>query len=402
MSVRNPIPFIFITVLIDCIGIGIIIPVIATIISEIGQVPVNKATTYSGIMMTGYALMQFAFSPLLGSLSDRFGRRPVLLLSLFGLGVNYLFLTFAHTLALFFLGRVIAGICGASFSTAFACIADVSPPEKRAQNFGLVGAAFGLGFIIGPVLGGLFSEFGSRAPFALAAVLSFINCIYGYFILPETLKPDNRRPFNIKDANPFRTFIQLRNNKNIQPLVISMFLLYMAAQVMPSIWAFYTKFLYQWSDIEIGYSMGFVGIMITIVQGGLIRFSQKKLGTSKSIYFGLFMYVLGLALFSFANKAWMMYAYTFIYSLGGIAPPTIQALISSQVSPKEQGNLQGMLTSLNSLTSILSPLIMTNLFYQFTKNTQGIYFPGVSFAAAAIFVIIGIWYARKGLIRHKN
>jgi len=402
MKARNPILFVFITVLIDCIGIGIIFPVAATIVTEVAHVEINQATTISGLMMTSYALMQFLFSPLLGGISDRFGRRPVLLLSLLGLGIDYVFLTFADTLTLLFIGRIIAGVCGASFTTAFAAIADVSEPEKRAQNFGLIGAAFGFGFIIGPVLGGIFSEYGSRAPFVAAAILSLLNFMYGYFILPETLKPENRRAFNIKRANPFGAFLQLKKSKHIRTLIIGMFMLYLAGQVMPAIWPFYTKFMYHWTDRQIGYSLGFVGVMVSIVQGGLIKFSQQKFGSEKAIYIGLLMYFAGLVLFAFANQAWMMYAFTFVYALGGIAPPSIQGIISGRVAANEQGELQGMITALNSVSTILSPLIMTNLFYQFTKPNGLIYFPGAAFAAAALLILVGAYFVIRGLKVNKT
>jgi DHA1 family tetracycline resistance protein-like MFS transporter len=397
MKARNPILFVFITVLIDCIGIGIIFPVAATIVTEVTHVSINEATTYSGLMMTCYALMQFLFSPLLGGISDRFGRRPVLLLSLLGLGIDYFFLTFADTLTLLFIGRIIAGVCGASFTTAFACIADVSEPEKRAQNFGLMGAAFGLGFIIGPVLGGIFSAYGSRAPFVAAAILSLLNWLYGYFILPETLKVENRRPFDIKRANPFGAFVQLKRSKHIRTLIFGMFMLYLAGQVMPAIWPFYTKFMFQWTDKEIGYSLGFVGVMVSIVQGGLIKFTQQKFGSEKAIYLGLTLYFIGLVLFALAKQAWMMYAFTFVYALGGIAPPAIQGIISGRVAANEQGELQGMTTALNSISTILSPLLMTNLFYQFTKPNALIYFPGAAFAAAALLIVGGAYFVVKGL-----
>lgn len=387
---KNPLVFIFITVLIDCIGIGIIFPVAASIVTEVSHVSVNEATTYSGWMMASYAIMQFFFSPVLGGLSDRFGRRPVLLLSLMGLGIDYLFLATASTLPLLFLGRIIAGICGASFQTSFAYIADVSPPEKRAQNFGMIGAAFGLGFIIGPFIGGMFSEFGTRAPFIAAAGLSLVNWLYGFFILPESLKPENRRAFDIKRANPFGAFVQLKKNKDIRMLIVVMFFLYLAGQIMPAIWPFYTKYLYSWTDREIGYSLTFVGVMIAIVQGGLIKWAQKKFGATGSVYVGIGFYMLGLGLFALASQSWMVYVFTLIYCLGGIAPPSLQGIISGRIPANEQGELQGMNTALMSLSAILSPLIMTNLFYIFTKENAPIHFPGSPFAAAAIIVFIGL------------
>ena len=390
MKAKNPLVFIFITVLIDCIGIGIIFPVAASIVTEVSHVSVNEATTYSGWMMASYAIMQFVFSPVLGGLSDKFGRRPVLLLSLMGLGIDYLFLATASTLPLLFLGRIIAGICGASFTTSFAYIADVSPPEKRAQNFGMIGAAFGFGFIIGPMIGGLASELGTRAPFVVAACLSLLNWLYGFFILPESLSAENRRAFSLKRANPFGAFVQLRKNKAIRMLVVGMFMLYLAGQVMPAIWPFYTKYSYNWTDREIGYSLAFVGVMVAIVQGGLIKWTQKAFGPVRSVYVGIAFYIAGLSLFAMANQPWMVYAFTLVYCLGGITPPSMQGIISSRVPANEQGELQGMMTALTSLSTILSPLIMTNLFYFFTKEGAPFHFPGAPFAAAAIIVFFGL------------
>jgi DHA1 family tetracycline resistance protein-like MFS transporter len=386
---KNPLVFVLITVFIDCIGIRIVFPVAASIVAEVSRVSVNEAVTYSGWMIASYAIMQFIFSPILGGLSDRFGRRPVLLLSLMGLGIDYLCLALANTLPLLFLGRIIAGICGASLTTSFAYIADISPPEKRARNFGMIGAAIGFGFIIGPFLGGVFSEFGTRVPFIAAACLSMINWLYGFFILPESLKKENRREFNLKRANPFGAFVQLKKNKNIRMLLIVMFFLFLAGQVMPAIWPFYTKYLYRWSDLKIGYSLAFVGIMVALVKGGLITWTQKKFGPIRSVYIGLVFNMVGLSLFAFANKSWMVYAFTLVYCLGGIAPPSLQGIISGRMPANEQGELQGMITSIMSLSNILSPLIMSHLFYFFTKENAPVHFPGASFAAGAIIIFLG-------------
>ncbi|MBS1636996.1 MAG: TCR/Tet family MFS transporter [Bacteroidetes bacterium] len=397
--VKNPLVFIFITVLIDCIGIRIIYPVAATIVAEVSHVSVNEAITYSGWIMACYAAMQFIFSPLLGSLSDRYGRRPVLLLSLFGLVINYIFLALANTLPLLFMGRIITGICGASLSTSYAYVADISVPEKRAQNFGIIGAAIGLGFIIGPFIGGMFSELGTRAPFIAAACLSFLNWLYGFFILPESLKPENRRAFDIRRANPFGAFMQLKNNRRIRTLMLVLFLIFMAGQVMPSIWPFYTKYLYHWSDLEIGYSLAFVGLMVALVKGGLIQWSQQKFGSVKSVYLGLLFHFTGLLLFAWADQAWMAYAFTLVYCLGGIAPPSLQGIISGRVPDNEQGELQGIITSLMSISNIVSPLIMSHLFAFFTSETSTVHFPGAAFALAALAVfaafMLCLWKLKK-------
>jgi MFS transporter, DHA1 family, tetracycline resistance protein len=262
--------------IIDCIGIRIIYPVAASLVAEVSGVSLTAAITYSGWMMASYAIMQFIFSPILGGLSDQFSRRPVLLISLMGLGINYFLLALANTLPLLFLGRIIAGICGSSLTTGFAYVADISLPEKRAQNFGIIGAAIGLGFIIGPFLGGVFSQFGTRVPFIAAACLCLVNWLYGFFILPESLPKESRRTFNFRRASPFGAFVQLKKNKAIRMLLLVLFFLFFAGQVMPSIWPFYTKYLYKWSDLEIGYSLAFVGIMVAIVKGGLLGWIQKK------------------------------------------------------------------------------------------------------------------------------
>lgn len=401
-KVKNPLIFIFITVLIDCIGIRIVFPVTASIIAEVSRVSLTEAVTYSGWLMASYAIMQFIFSPLLGSLSDQFGRRPILLLSLLGLGVDYLFLAFANTLPLLFLGRLIAGICGASLTTSFAYVADISAPEKRAQNFGLIGAAVGLGFIIGPFIGGVFSEFGTRVPFIIAACLSFINFLYGFFILPESLQKENRRAFKLSKANPISTFLEFKKNKSVRKLLIVLFLTYLATQVLPSIWPFYTKYLFNWSDLEIGYSLTFVGLMVAIVKGGLIKWTEVTFGSIRTIYIGLIFSMIGLYLFAFTNHSWMIYLFTLIYCIGGIATPSLQGMISSKIPDNEQGELQGVITSLLSLANILSPLLMTNLFYIFTNEKSNIHFPGAPFLIAGVIILIGFLIFKQEMNTKKH
>lgn len=394
-KIKNPLTFIFITVLIDCIGIRIAYPVAATIVSEVGHMSVNEAVKYSGWMMAMYAVMQLIFSPILGGLSDKYGRRPVLLLSLLGLGINYLFLANATSLTMLFAGRIIAGICGASFTTGFAYVADISAPEKRAQNFGLIGTAFGLGFIIGPLLGGVFSEFGTRVPFIAAAVLSLLNLLYGFFVLPESLLASNRRNFNLSRANPLGAFYQLRANGNIKLSLFALFFIFLAVQVMPAVWPFYTKYLFHWTDLEIGYSLAFVGLMVALVKSGLIKLAQKVVGPYGSVYYGLFFYFLGLSLFTFVNQAWMIYAIMPFYCLGGVASPSLQGIISSKVTASEQGELQGAITSIMSLSNILAPILMSNLFYLFTKESDIPKFPGAPFALSALFIAFSFYLCKK-------
>lgn len=385
--------FIFITILIDVIGLGIIIPVIPDLLRELTGKGLSEAASYSGWLNLTYGLMQFVFSPVLGGLSDRFGRRPVLLISLFGLGLDYVFLAFAPSIAWLFLGRIIAGISGASFTTATAYIADISPPEKRAQNFGLVGAAFGLGFIIGPAIGGFCGEFGTRIPFIVAASFSLLNFIYGYFVLPESLPVASRRKFDWKRANPVGSLAHLRRYPIISGLIVSLVLLYIASHAVQSNWSFYTMLKFSWDKKMVGISLSIVGVLIAIVQGGLIRKIIPFLGQKNSIYVGLILYTIGFILFSVATSGWMMLVFLIPYCLGGICGPALQGVMSSEVPANEQGELQGALTGLMSLTNMLGPLIMNNLFAYFTGPTAPVYFPGAPFILGAILVVIGIFFA---------
>ncbi|MBK7668142.1 MAG: TCR/Tet family MFS transporter [Sphingobacteriaceae bacterium] len=392
--------FIFITLLVDCTGIGIIIPVVPTLIQQLTGGSVSDAATYGGWLTFAYAIMQFVFSPILGGLSDRYGRRPVLLISLLGLGIDYLFLFFAPDLWWLFVGRLIAGVCGASFTTASAYIADISTNENRAQNFGMVGAAFGLGFIVGPLLGSVFSQFGVRVPFLAAAALSLLNWIYGYFVLPESLSKENRRAFDWKRANPLGSLLHLRRYPAILGLVLSIVLIYIAGHAAQSTWSYYTMEKFKWNEQWIGYSISFVGVSVALVQGGLIRFTQKLFGPKKSVFIGLCLYVVGFTLFAFASKGWMMFAFMVPYALAGIAGPSLQSLISGNIPANEQGELQGALTSLISVTSIVGPLLMTGLFSYFTAATSPVYFPGAPFMMGAVLTVFSVIIAYFSMRKH--
>lgn len=398
MQNRKPaIGFIFVTLLIDVIGFGIIIPVLPKLIVELTGGTLSDASVYGGWLLFAFAVMQFLFSPVFGGLSDRYGRRPVLLISLFGFGIDYFLLALAPNITWLFIGRIIAGITGASFTTASAYIADVSEPEKRAQNFGMIGAAFGLGFIIGPVLGGVLGQFGSRVPFYAAAGITLLNWLYGLFVLPESLSKENRRPFDWKRANPVGSLMQLKKYPVISGLVASLICIYISAHAVQSTWAYFTMEQFNWSEDTVGYSLGLVGVLIGLVQGVLIRYTTPALGEKNSVYAGFGLYALALLLFAFANQSWMMFAILVPYCLGGICGPALQSIISNQVAANEQGELQGGLTSLMSVTSIVGPPLMTNLFAIFTAKSAPVYFPGAPFLAGAILILIGIFLAARSL-----
>nr|MBK9652927.1 TCR/Tet family MFS transporter [Bacteroidota bacterium] len=387
--------FIFITLLIDVIGLGIIIPVMPSLIEELIHGSLSDAAKYSGWLMLSYSVMQFFFAPIIGGLSDKYGRRPVLLASLLAFGLDYLLLAFAPTIGWLFLGRIIAGITGASFSTAQAYIADISTDNNRAQNFGMVGAAFGLGFIIGPMLGGLLGEFGSRVPFLVSAGVALLNFVYGYFILPESLSKENRRPFNWKRANPIGTFNQIKVYPIVMYMMGVMFFIYLAGHSLQSTWTFIMMEKFKWTKATVGYSLGIVGLAVALVQGLLIRFINPKLGDERSIYIGFTIGGAGMLLWAFATQTWMIFAITFVYCLSGIAMPALQSIMSKNVASNAQGELQGALASTVSVTSIIGPLMMTYIFSYFSSSKAAIYFPTMPFVIAAAFFaisILGVFY----------
>jgi DHA1 family tetracycline resistance protein-like MFS transporter len=393
--------FIFITLLIDVIGIGIIIPVLPKLIVEVGGGNISDAALIGGLLIAAFSVMQFIFSPFLGNLSDHYGRRPILLISLFGFGLDYILMAYAPTLGWLFVGRIIAGIMGASFTTASAYIADVSPPEKRAQNFGLIGAAFGLGFIIGPFLGGWLGQFGTRVPFIGAAILTLLNWLFGFFVLPESLPVDKRRKFEIAKINPFNAFSSIAKFPVILGLVASLIVIYIASHATQSTWSFFTIERFQWEEKEVGYSLAVVGILVSIVQGLLIRIINPRLGAERSVYVGILLYALGFFLFSFATAGWMMFVFLIPYCLGGISGPALQGIMSSQVPDNQQGELQGALTSLISLTSIVGPLVMTAIFAYFTKEDSVFYFPGAAFFLGGVLTLLSGYLAHRTLKKHR-
>ncbi|MCL4640832.1 MULTISPECIES: TCR/Tet family MFS transporter [Olivibacter] len=394
---RAAFAFIFITVLIDITGIGLIYPVLPKLISNLIHADISIAAEYGGWLTFAYAMMQFICAPIMGNLSDRYGRRPILLLSLFGFGMDCLLMAFAPTIWWLFLGRIIAGAMGASYTVASAYIADISSPEKRAQNFGLISAAFGVGFIIGPVIGGLLGKYGTHAPFLVAGLLSFLNLLYGFFVLPESLKKENQRPFDWSRANPIGSFKHLSKFPAVAGLILSLLLINIAGHSMESIWSFFTIEKFKWNEQEIGYSLGFMGVAFAAVQAGLTRILLPKLGEKRAIVIGIMLYTISLTLFAFASQSWMMYAFLIPYALGAIANPALQGFLSNQIPDNEQGELQGGLTSLMSMGAIIGPPIMTFLFARFAGANAPIYFPGAPFSFAALLMFASLLLVFKSL-----
>ncbi len=399
---KGAIGFIFVTLLIDVMGWGLIIPVMADLIAELKGIPVNEASTYGAFLLSVFAVTQFLFAPVVGNLSDQYGRRPVLLLALLGFGIDYIVLALAPTYGWLFLGRVVAGITGASFTTASAYIADVSTEETRARNFGLIGAAFGLGFVLGPALGALLATWGLRAPFYAAAVLCLVNCLYGYFLLPESLPKENRRAFEWKRANPFGSLRFLTRHREIGGLAFCFFLIYLGAQAVQGNWNFFTIYRFNWSEEMVGISLAVVGVLVGAVQGGLTRVINPRIGDEKSVYLGLSLYMVGLVLFAFATEGWMMFVFLIPYCLGGICGPSLQSILAGHVPPNQQGELQGALTSLMSLTTIFGPLVMNGTFAYFTTGKAPVYFPGIHFLIGAVCMLFSIFIAYRVLSREKK
>ncbi len=389
MQKRNAaISFILITVLIDMVGIGLIIPVLPKLVTTLYGGNLSEGSHVYGWFIAIYALMQFVFSPVLGNLSDAYGRRPVLLLSLFGAGLDYLVMAFAPTWRWLFLGRVLAGITGANITVANAYIADISAPEERAKNFGLIGACFGVGFIIGPALGGLLGQYNARLPFIVTAVLSLLNWLYGYFVLPESHAVDNRRPFAWKKANPLASFGGLRRYPVVLGLAFTILCERLAHDVLPATWVLYTTWRFNWSERDNGLSLALVGLVYTIVAGALTGRIVGALGEKRTFLIGLSMGALTFVGYGLATQGWMMYVFIIVGSIGGVAMPAIQAIITKHTPADEQGAVQGAITSIHSLAAIFGPLLATGLFGYFTAPNVAWHLPGAAFLAAALLILL--------------
>ena len=394
--------FILVTLVLDILGIALIIPILPRLIESFEGGSVTEASNTYGLLSALYSLMQFLFAPLLGSLSDRFGRRPVVLASLLGSGLDYFFLAFAPSLGWFFLGRVVSGVTGANFAAATAYIADVSPPEKRAANFGLIGGAFGLGFILGPALGGLLGNVGLRVPFIVAGGLTLINWLYGWLVLPESLAPSNRRAFSWSRSNPVGALLALRRYPMAFGLAGSYFLIYLAHQALPSTWVLYTSYRYHWTVGQTGLSLAIVGLMAAIVQGGLTRFIVERFGEQRTALLGLSVSAAAYVGYGLATEGWMAYAILVFGSLGGVTGPAVQGIISRGVGPDEQGGVQGSLTSLASVAGIIGLPLGAGLFSFFVRKSAPVHLSGASFFFSAVLTIGALALAVRSFRRHER
>lgn len=386
-STRLPFIFILITLALDAMGIGLILPVMPDLIRDVNGGELGEAAVWGGVLATTFAVMQFLFGPTLGSLSDRFGRRPILMISLGVMAIDYLVMAVAGTIWLLFVTRVVGGITAATQSTAAAFIADISPPEKKAQNFGLIGAAFGVGFIFGPMIGGLLAEFGHRAPFYAAAALATANLIFGYFVMPETVTDRIRRPFDWRRANPFGAFYALGRLPGVARLLLLVFLYEFAFIVYPATWAFFTQERFGWSPAMVGLSLASFGVSMAIVQGGIIRWVIPKFGNRNTVIYGFLFNFLAFTVLMLIENGLAALLFTPITALGAVVTPAVQGMMSRIADDNQQGELQGVISSSKAMAAILSPLVMTQVFYTFTTG-GGLYLPGAPFGLAAVLMLV--------------
>ena len=388
MHNRLPLIFILVTVVIDAMGIGLIMPVMPDLIREVGGGSLAQAAIWGGILATAFAVMQFLFGPLIGNLSDRFGRRPVLLIALLVMSADYLVMAVAGTIWLLLIGRLVGGITAATQPVANAYIADISAPEEKAARFGLVGAAFGIGFVLGPLIGGVLGEFGTRAPFYAAAALAAANMVFGYFVLPETVTDRIRRPFQLQRANPFGAFRHLGKLPGIGRLTVMFFLYQVAFFVYPTIWAYFAEERFGWEPRMIGLSLAAFGVSIALTQGLLIRPVLARFGERRTVLIGLGVNMIGFAAMSVVTSGAVALALTPITALGAMAMPALQGIMSRRVPDDSQGELQGLLTSAGALAMILSPILMTQTFYLFAAEGARFYLPGAPFLLSLVLILI--------------
>ena len=385
--------FILVMVAFDMVAFGIIAPVLPDLIRQFEGGDFGRASDLTGYLLLVWNAMQFLFSPILGAWSDRFGRRPIILLSCFGLGVDYIVMALAPTLRWLFIGRMISGITASNISTAYAYVTDVTPAEKRAKPFGYISAAFGLGFIIGPAVGGYLGNSNLRAPFWAAAALSLVNSLYGFFVLPESLPPERRSKSAWQMANPLGSLKLLRSHRVLAGLATVVTLYYLAQNSLPSMWALYTEERYGWSRGDVGLSLAVVGVCASVISGVLVGPFVKRFGERRSVLFGLLCGTLGFVGFALAASGWMLYAAIPFIALWGIAAPAIQSLMSRRVDATSQGKLQGAINSLRAITGMAGPVLFTQVFALAISPRARVHLPGAPYHLAAVLLLSGLLLA---------
>ncbi|WP_213272323.1 TCR/Tet family MFS transporter [Hyphomonas sp.] len=399
---RNAFFFVLVTVFIDHLAFGLIIPVLPSLIQDLAHVPASGATLWIGALAATYAVMNFLFGPLIGALSDRFGRRPVLLVSMAMLGLDFLLMALAPNIWILFLGRALAGISGATFSTANAYIADTTTPEERGRAFGFIGASFGLGFIFGPVIGGLLGEIGPRIPFFAAVALALLNFIYGVFVLPESLPRERRRALAFKRANPLGAARHFSKLPKVSWFLIASGIFFLAHTVYPATWSIHGEIRYDWSPMQIGLSLGAVGVGAAVVQAGLMGFILKRLGSVRTIVFGYIVNIIAMLGFAFAGQPLLAYLIIPISALGGVTMPATNALMSSLTPPDAQGELQGAASSLNALGMIIGPLIMSAALFSFSHDGAPVQFGGAAFLLAGLLTAAAFLPFLRGVAANRG
>ena len=388
MSPRLPIVFILLTVLLDSMGIGLMMPVMPSLIREIVGTNLSQAAVWGGILSTAFAVMQFLFGPTVGNLSDRYGRRPVLLVALFVMSLDYIVMAVAGSIWLLFAGRIVGGITAATHSTASAYMADISKPEEKAANFGLIGAAFGFGFVLGPVIGGLLAGFGTRAPFYAAAALACTNMLFGYFVLPETVTDRIRRPFSWRRANPLGAFSAIGQLPGLRRMLVILLIYGIAFFVYPAVWVYFGELRFGWSPSMVGVSLGAFGIGMAVTQAIIIRPVLRRFGERRTALIGFAFNIAAFAFLGLVENGWVALAATPIAALGGLSGPALQGIMSRSVGDDQQGELQGLLTSVNAVGTIIAPLLMTQIFRYFTDTSNAVFLPGAPFLLSSALVLV--------------
>lgn len=392
-ATRNAMAFIFITMLLAVLGFGLIIPVLPKLVTEFQGGQIAAGSHVYGVLISVFAVMQFIASPILGALSDRFGRRRVILISVFGTAIDFAIMAVAPTLAWLFVARIISGLTAGVLATSNAYVADVTPPEKRAQSFGLLGAAFGVGFVIGPLVGGALGSIDLRLPFWVAAGCSALNWLYGYFVLPESLKPENRRPFDIKRANPIGGLLALKRFPAVRGLAESYFLLMLSQMMLQSIWVLYTDYRYGWGPWEVAVSLAIVGVTSALVQSMLVKPVVGRIGDVRGVVLGFLVAIAAQVLYATCTQGWMIYLVIPIGAFAGIAGPALQSYVTKHVPPNEQGAVQGVYAGLASLAGIPGPLIAAWSFGWAIDPDGPVHVPGLPFFEAAVLMSIALWLA---------